>query len=152
MRGKGIIPAKEHCVFFHPNLIRKNNVQPDTARGATLEMITGPWIILSFTNPRTNKAGYVIFYRRRGESSPEFLYIIDYLMYYQLLDANTEVYLRMLDPALNAPAMFDKAVQEYVQECENSAEIEKLLRAISYSSISNIHTKFSVIEIGMDNV
>jgi hypothetical protein len=48
MRGKELIPAREYCRFFYPNLVRKNNLQPEHARAATLEMLTGPWIVLSF--------------------------------------------------------------------------------------------------------
>jgi hypothetical protein len=38
MRGKGILPARQHCRFYYPNLVRRNNVQPEHARAATLEM------------------------------------------------------------------------------------------------------------------
>jgi len=151
MRGKGIIPAREHCRFFYPNLVRRNNVQPDKSRAATLEMLTGPWIVLSYADPQEARDGYVIFYRGSGDSVPEFLYFIDYLMYYQVLQANTDVYLRTLQTALNAPALFEKAVQEYTEQCENSEEIRERLGAINYAQINDIHTQFSQIEIGMDN-
>jgi hypothetical protein len=150
MRGKGILPARQHCRFYYPNLVRRNNVQPEHARAATLEMLTGPWIILFYSDPDTKRDGFVIFYRRSGDSVPEFLYFIDYLMCYQVLQANTEVYLRTLDTALNAPALFDKAVSEYTEQCDNSAEILARLKAIKYAQINDIHTQFSQIELGMD--
>jgi hypothetical protein len=151
MRGKGLIPALEHCRYFYPNLVRKNNIQPEHARAATLEMLTGPWIVLSFANPSNNRNGYVIFYRRKGESVPEFLYFIDYLMSNQLLQANTDVFIRTLQPDANAPIMFNKAVQEYIEECDNSKDISELLKTITYSQMKDIVTSFSDIEIGLDN-
>jgi hypothetical protein len=151
MRGKGLIPTQEHCRFFYPNLVRRNNIQPEHARAATLEMLTGPWIVLSYLHPKTNRNGYAIFYRRIGDSVPEFLYFIDYLMYYQLLQANTDVYIRTLETDLNAPAIFQRAVHEYTEQCENSEEIRERLKAITYAQMNDIHTQFSEIEIGMDN-
>jgi hypothetical protein len=130
MRGRELIPAREQCRFFYPNLVRRNNIQPDHARAATLEMLTGPWIVLSYMHPKTNRNGYVIFYRRKGDSVPDFLYFIDYLMYYQLLQADTEVYIRTLETDLNAAAIFEKTVHEYVEQCENSYEIRGRLRAV----------------------
>ena len=103
------------------------------------------------SHPKTNRNGYAIFYRRIGDSVPEFLYFIDYLMYYQLLQANTDVYIRTLETDLNAPAIFQKAVHEYTEQCENSAEIRERLKAITYAQMNDIHTQFSEIEIGMDN-
>ncbi len=151
MRGKGLIPAQENCRFFYPNLVRRNNIQPDRARAATLEMLTGPWIVLCYLDPKTNRSGYVIFYRRKGDSVPEFLYFIDYLMYYQLLQSNTEVFIRTLETDPNASVLFQKAVHEYTEQCENSTEIRERLKAVTYAQINDIHTSFSEIEIGMDN-
>jgi hypothetical protein len=151
MRGKGVVPSREHCRFFYPNLVRKNNVQPDHARAATLEVLTGPWIVLTYTHPKTNRQGYAIFYRNKGDSVPEFLYLIDYLMSYQVLNENTDIHLRTLETDLNASAFFQKAIQEYTEQCDDSAEILELLRAITYAQINDIHTQFSEIEIGMDN-
>lgn len=151
MRGKEIVPSRDHCRYFYPNLVRKNNVQPENARAATLEVLSSPWVVLTFTHPKTNRQGYVIFYRRRGESAPEFLYLIDYLMSYQVINDNTDIYIRTLDPDPTAPASFQKAVQEYTEQCEDSVEILQMLKTISYSQINDIHTQFSEIEIGMDN-
>jgi hypothetical protein len=72
-------------------------------------------------------------------------------MSYQVINDNTDIYIRTLDPDPTAPASFQKAVQEYTEQCEDSVEILQMLKTISYSQINDIHTQFSEIEIGMDN-
>jgi len=51
MRGKKELPDQEHCHFYYPHLVRKKNVQLEQAKAATLEMLTSPWIMLSYINP-----------------------------------------------------------------------------------------------------
>jgi hypothetical protein len=152
MRGKGVLPAAAACKFFYPHLSRKKNVQLADARAATLEMLTSPWVILSYEHPANpGHNGYVIFYRGKGESVEEFLYLIDYLMHYQVIVAHSEVRIKTLFADREAPAVFRKAMDEYVYECDGSTDIRNRLAAIDYSEIRDIHTRFSEIEIGMNN-
>jgi hypothetical protein len=152
MRGKGDLPARNYCRFYYPHLIRRKNVQIEKARAATLEMLTGPWVFLSYLNPRkAHQKEYVIFYRRKGGTAQEFLYLIDYLMHYQVLVEPTKVLIKILDPDLMAPAVFKKALEQYLEECEESVEIKERLETIEYSSITQVQTKFYEIEIGMNN-
>ena len=149
--GTGEIPAREHCKFYYPHLVRKKNVQLDAAKAATLEMLTAPWIVLSYTNPDSqNRKGYVVFLRKRGGSTEEFLYLIDYLMHYQILVEGTDVSIRALDPNPNAAAFFDKAKSQYIDEVQGGADLEKRLNLIKFGQINDVRTKFSDIELGMD--
>lgn len=149
--GKCELPGREHCQFNYPHLVRKKHVQLKGAKAATLETLTAPWIILTYTNPKKqNRKGYVVFSRRRGKSVDEFLYLIDYLMHYQILVEDTDLYIRMLDPDPNASAFFDKAKSQYVEEVEGGVEIKNCLNSIVYGQINNVRTKFSEIELGME--
>jgi hypothetical protein len=152
MRGDGILPPKEHCKFFYPHLVRRKNVQPEHARAATLEMLTSPWVILSYTDPqKQNSKGFIIFYKRSGMSVDEFLYLIDYLMHYQMLTEDTKVFIKILDPDTNAAALFRKATDQYKEEYEGGIEIKNKLDAIEFEQINNVRTKFSELELGMRN-
>ena len=46
-------------------------------------MLTGAWITLAYDAIEERKPGIVVFYARKGETTEEFLYLIDYLMHYQ---------------------------------------------------------------------
>jgi hypothetical protein len=152
MRGKGILPPQEHCQFSYPNLVRKVNVQPDKARAATLEMLTAPWITLEYLKPAATKPkGYVVFFRGRGESTDEFLYLVDHLLHYQVVNPEIEVQVKLLDAHPMAPALFDKALDQYVDECEGGDDLKARLHGIEFSTIGQVKTRFSDKEIGMRN-
>lgn len=151
--GAGVLPNREYCKFFYPHLVRRKNVQLEHAKAGTLEMLTAPWIILSYIDPKKqNRKGFVIFYRKRGESVEEFLYLIDCLMHYQVLVDDTDVYVKTLDPHPNAAAFFGKAKDQYVDEYEGGTEIRNRLNAIQFAQINDVRTKFSELELGMQNV
>jgi hypothetical protein len=154
MRGKEEVPRPEHCRFFYPHLFQKKMLQLERAKAATLEMLTAPWIILSYTNPNANnRRGFIIFYRRRGESVEEFLYLIDYLMLYQILDYDTDIHIKTLDTDINAPAFFGKAIHQYIDDVGGEkTDIKSKLDSIDYSQIKHVQMTFSEIEIGMENV
>jgi len=149
LRGStGIVPDRDHCKFHYPHLVRKKNVQPENARGATLEMLSAPWIILSYINPKNNnKKGFVVFMRKRGQTVDEFLYLIEYLMHYQVTTGNTEVTIRLLDPHLNSSANFSKAKDQYVSEYEGGEEIKKILDSIDLGKLEHVRTSFCELEL-----
>jgi len=150
--GVGELPDREHCKFFFPHLVRRKNVQPEHAKACTLEMMSAPWIILSYTNPKKqNRKGFVVFCRKRGTSVAEYLYLIDYLMHYQVLVEDTDVFIRTLDADSMAAAYFTKAKDQYVEEYGGGTEIKSLLDAIQFGQINDVRTKFSELELGMDN-
>jgi hypothetical protein len=151
MRGERQLPDDEFCRFHYPELVRRKNVQRLQARAATLEMLTGPWITLEYGQRGTAQFGYVIFYRRRGESIEEFLYVLDYLMHYQMVDEGITIKLRLLDPDPNAPAHFRRAINEYVDAYDGGEAMAELLNKIEYSSITNVVSQFSLIELGMSH-
>jgi hypothetical protein len=150
--GNGELPDREHCRYFYPHLVRRKNIQLDNAKASTLEMLTAPWIILSYVDPKKqNRKGFVVFYRRDGSSTEEFLYLIDYLMHYQVIVKDTDIYIKTLNAHSNAAAFFAKAKDRYVDECEGGKDIKDHLDSIKFSQINDVRTKFSDLEIGMDN-
>lgn len=152
LRGKGTLPLAPKCRFFYPHLTRRPNVQLKEARAATLEMLTAPWIILEYEVPNTErKLGYLVFYRRQGEETSEFLYLIDYLKHYQILRENVSITIKTYETAANAHSSFDKAVQQYVDECGGpETDLAKLLIAIRYEKMTQMTSVFSDIELGME--
>lgn len=149
--GAAELPGREHCRYFYPHLVRRKNVQLEHARACTLEMLTAPWIILAYTNPKNqNHKGFVIFYRQRGSSVEEFLYLIDYLMHYQVLVDDTDVFLKTLDAHPSAAAYFGKAKDQYVEEYDGGADIRDRLNSIQFMQINNVRTSFSELQLGME--
>ena len=154
MRGKKQLPEAGDCSYKYPELMRRKNVQPSLARAATVEMLTGPWILLEHgpipaaMNVAASTGGIVVFYKGKGENTEEFLYLIDSLMSYQMIKPNVRIRIRLLDAADHAQKNFRHAQDEYIKLYGGGTEIETLLRAIEFGSIANVHTSFSTEDIG----
>ena len=149
MRGSGELPPEPSCYFAYPHLVRKKKVQVELARAATLEMLTGPWITLGYQAFNSRNPGFVVFYRGRGEAAEEFLYLIDYLMHYQMVKVGVDIRIRTLEPDAASASIFERAIVEYIDNCGGGEEIATLLKTIDYRQLNSVHRSFSQIEVGM---
>jgi hypothetical protein len=109
MRGTKELPDDTFCRFEYPHLVRKKKVQVELAKAATLEMLTGPWITLAYDAVEDRRPGVVVFYARRGDTTEEFLYLIDYLMHYQMVHPGVDIRIKSLEPDPSSAALFEKA-------------------------------------------
>ena len=151
LRGLGRLPISEDkCSFFYPDLVRRKKVQP-SARAATLELLTGPWIILSYKTESADPAGYIVYFRGRGKHTEEFLYPLDHLLHYQMVAVDRKINIRLFDADPNAPAYFKRAVDEYTENYEgDNSELATLLRSIEFDVIPQVRSQFSEVKIGMN--
>lgn len=146
--GAGLLPDRSHCKFFYPHLVRKKNVQMEQAKASTLDMLTAPWIILSYTNPKNNnKKGFVVFMKKRGDTTDEFLYLLEYLMHYQVITGDSDVTIRLLDPHSNSSANFSKAKDQYISNFSGGEEIRQILDNIDIAKLEHVRTSFCEAEL-----
>jgi hypothetical protein len=147
--SKHVLPHEDHWSFFYPDLVRRKKVQV-FARAATLEMLTGPWIILSYPPHAEHSAGFVVYFRGPGKHAEEFLYLLDHLMHYQMVKQGIAIEIRTLDADENAPAQFKRAVDEYIENYDGqNSDLATLLRSISFEPMPQIKSQFSTVKIGM---
>ncbi|HYG91870.1 MAG TPA: hypothetical protein VD978_37105 [Azospirillum sp.] len=155
MRGKKKpeIPSQELCSYFYPQPVRRANVQSVSAKAASLEMLTSPIIMMQYRmSPSSAHRGIVLFYSRKGETPEEFMYLIDLLRKYNLLDQYTSITVKTLNASSNAPPNFEKAQQQYVERLpggDKNAELSGFVKDIKYESMSKVKTTFSTVELGM---
>jgi hypothetical protein len=152
MRGKRTpdLPSPEYCSYYHPQLVRKANLQIKKAKGATLETLTSPIIILEARDPKGGaQRRIVVFYSRKGEVSAEFIYLIDILRKYELLDERTQVTIKTLNASPNSSPTFQKSQQQYIEGLAGySTDLSEYVLAIKYDPISEIKTTYSSIDLG----
>lgn len=150
--GANSLPLAQHCRFFFPQLASRANLQTESATAATLEMLTSPWVILEHRAPN-EKPGLVIFYKRDGKTSDEFMYLLDYLRQHGVFDEDRIIRVRTFDADKTSPANFQKALQRYIEQMsdgEGENDLGRRIEAIDFSNIPQIRSTFSTIEIGMD--
>lgn len=152
--GAAALPAAEHCKYFYPQLDGRANLQPDKARAATLEMLTSPWIVLEYRHgPGHSQRGFVVYYRRSGESEEEFMYLLDFLRHYQVLGDGTRVDIRSLDGDAAAASRFQKAKHRYIESLGGGGqgiELAKQVNEIKFSRMPQVRADFSTEDLGMD--
>jgi hypothetical protein len=151
MRGNKDLPDEEYCRFEYPHLVRKKKVQVELAKAATIDMLTGPWITLGYDAALGKPPGILVFYRGKGASTEEFLYLIDYLMHYQMVRTGLTIKVRTLEPDSNAAAFFERAILECTDKYQGGEEIAAILRGIEYKQINHVHRSFSQLEVGMNH-
>ena len=152
--GPNALPAAQHCKFFYPQLDGRANLQPEKARAATLEMLTSPWVVFEYRHgPGMAQRGVIVYYRRSGETEEEFMYLLDFLRHYQVLEDATKVEVRSLESDAAAAARFQKAQQRYVEALGDNGHATELavkVSAIKYNKMTQVITDFSPIDLGMD--
>ena len=150
--GSDKLPTAEHCRYFFPQLASRANLQAESARAATLEMLTSSWIVLEHEAPGARR-GIVVFYKREGKTTDEFMYLLDYLRQHDLLDDAIDIRIKAFEPDKKCSANFQKASQKYIEEMSDGDGVNDLARyiqAIDFSVVTQVKSTFSTVEIGMD--
>ncbi|TPJ17888.1 hypothetical protein FJW04_10210 [Mesorhizobium sp. B2-7-3] len=157
MRGRsGLekLPSREACSFFYPQTVRRAQVRGKQRCAATLEMLTGPWVILQHEGDQNRKEGLVVFYRPPGETVDEFLYLLDYLRQHGLLDQKYSIAIRAIDRTGVAQNNFQKAQQYYIEAMgatyQGDGSLSDAINDVKFSSMHNLTSTFSEVEIGME--
>ena len=154
--GGAPLPDPAHCRYFYPQLVRRKNLELEHAKAATLEMLTSQLIILEYDRTgHPEHKGLVLFYRGKGESADEFTYLFDYLRSLQLLKEGVDIEMKLLDASPVAQPMFQKAQQVYIDglsDASTGSPLAERVKQIQYKRMSQVLTRFSDIELGMDYV
>lgn len=149
LRGDNILPKKEDYYFYYPELFQKKLVH-DRNVAATMEVLCGPWQIIRYARPEGGD-GLIAYFRSSGSTVEEFLYFIDFLFHYQLVQNIADIQLRIPYADQAAISNFERAKLKYVAVSGADGDISERLIKIKCSSIANVFTYYSKIEIGMRN-
>lgn len=148
------IPRDSKLSFFYPQLVRRANIQEESAEAATLETLTSPYIVMQCLSSDHISRHYYVFYSRKGESPREFMYLIDVFRKHGLLGHHKKVTVKTLQPSEHAYPNFEKAKQQYIEGVVGpgkTSELSEQVSNINYHEISNIKTVFSSINLGMSD-
>ncbi|WP_216907972.1 hypothetical protein [Synechococcus sp. CCY 0621] len=143
--------SSEDLEFFYPDLVRVKARKSEN-RAATLEMLLSPYQIVRYQMPngRSIETKYTVYYRGPGADFREFIYLIDGLFRFQILQHADEVTVCIARPDKEAAAQFSQAVDTYVsQQFHGVKEMRQRLEIIKYRALSGIVPQFSEVEIGM---
>jgi hypothetical protein len=143
--------------FVYPDqTLWKRRITDDKRVGATIELLTSPYFILRHEGTRDDKGeaiaqrGSVVYYARNGDTVEEFVYLLDSLLRYQLVNSKEEVRIRVFcrDPSNNLQPNFAKAKQAYCNEWGFHEDREQEIDAIKLERINRLSPNYTADEIG----
>ncbi len=145
--------------FFYPDLtLWKRARAEDERNAATIETLLSPYFILrhdkivseSDKSMVVQRAGSLVYYSRAGETVDEFVYLIDSLSRYQLVNANEQIRIRLFGKNRSPQFKnnFEKAKKRYCAEWRFEDGRESEVMAITIDAISQIAPNYSPDEIG----
>lgn len=147
-RGQKKVPDQEDCKFFYPDLIQVR-ARSQAGDAASLEMLTGPFQILKYAHPTEGPDNYLFYYRGKGDSTDEFMYIIDYFFRYQLLSEKAKIQLLLPFGVQDSPATFRRAANDYVDRLHGLAQIRDRLAQVTCTTVTKVVERWSEAQLGM---
>lgn len=149
-KTKKVNPISDYS-FFYPDLDDKKIFGSTWKKSATVEMLTGPWVILQTRNDNASmKSIFIIYYRNEGSSSEEFVYLIDYLFNYQLITDDAQIIIRGVETATNCASNFESAKKEYCSRYHLEDDFSARVNNIIFESVNRYIARFEPIEVGME--
>lgn len=143
--------------FFYPDLILWKRHSPDDQRiGATIEMLMAPYFILTHaavqneSGVEVQRPGSLVYYARPGETVEEFVYLLDCLSRYQLINSKEQIRIRSSHPERSSMMKnnFDKAKRKYCQMWGFDGDRELEVMSISIDGIQQTVPNYVPEEIG----
>lgn len=124
--SKKELPDEDNFCFYHPNqMLQKNHFDSHYNEPATLEVISAPWIIIKHEKSKKSKSGYLIYYTREGDTVDEFIYFIDALSYYQIINNKEKVRIKLTKKNNMAALNLRTAIEGHLKDlgyCEEKSE------------------------------
>ena len=133
--------------FYYPQLTFHKVLVSDKYLPATIDLIASPFMIIkhgdvitynskgeSTTNYRD---GFVVYYNRSGDSDIEFLYLLDTLSKYQILDGKNRIRIRLTHPrkCSSAKSNFRRAIEKYAHDWGYDEDGIIILESIDFYSV-----------------
>jgi hypothetical protein len=151
LRMKGLKELPEEFTFYYPDLVLSRRHTEDS-QAATIESLTGPFLVIKHGDCPENKRGYVVYYNRQGNSVEEFMYLIDCLSRFQLLESDQALRIRCVSEgtASDVKSRFENAVARYAKLWGFEPSREKILSAISIDRVTTATPNYEPGDFGWD--
>jgi hypothetical protein len=150
IRLKGEDELPKEYTFYYPDLVMSRRQGDIWGKAATIESITGPYIIIKHKALENYPAGYLIYYNRPGASPEELVYFLDTLSRYQMLESGIKIRIRLTssDVSDDLKSIFQTAKKKYVKAWGFDPAREAILNEIEIDRITNVTSTYNPGEMG----
>lgn len=150
IRLKGEEELPKHYSFYYPDMVMSRRQGDVWAQPATIETLTGPYIIIKHQATEKQRAGYLIYYNAPASCPEEFEYFLDSLSRYQMLESDERILVRVTHP--DAPGdmktIFHTAKKKYVKAWGFDPAREAILNQIDIERITNVTSTYNPGDMG----
>ena len=148
LKDSNDLPQK--YTFYYPDLVLWRRNRDVWSQPATIESLTGPYLIIRHEATNDIKAGYLIYYNRPGDSVEEFEYFLDSLSRYQLLDSEIAIRVRVtaLKPNEELRSIFQMAKKKYAKAWGFDPKRETILDRITIDEITSVTNTYNPGNMG----
>jgi hypothetical protein len=136
--------------FYYPDLVMWRRLGDVWDQPATIESLTGPYLIIKHEATKTVEAGYLIYYNQPGASVEEFEYFIDSLSRFQMLDSAVKIRIRVTaqNPDKNLRSIFHAAKKKYAKAWGFDPHREEILNRIEIDQITSVTSTYNPGKMG----
>ncbi len=136
--------------FFYPDLVMSRRQGDVWGQAATIESLTGPYIIIKHGPADQHDAGYVIYYNRPGESPEEFEYFLDSLSRYQMLESSEKIRIRVTSGDIidDLKSVFQSAKKKYAKAWGFDPAREAILDQIEIDRVTSVTSTYNPGDMG----
>lgn len=148
LRVEGELP--DDYTFYYPDLVMSRRQGDVWGQPATVESLTGPYIIIKHRSVDTYGRGYVIYYNRPGNCPEEFEYFLDSLSRYQMLESGEKIRVRITngDAIDDLKSVFQMAKKKYAKAWGFDPAREAILDQIEIDRITSVTSTYNPGDMG----
>jgi hypothetical protein len=157
-------PKKDYS-FYYPELTFHKVLSSEKYLPATIELLASPFMIIKHDavyeydrvegkELKTYDEGYIVYYNRPANDDNEFLYLLDLLSKYQILNSKNKIRIRVpqTSASSSAQSFFQKALKKYVHEWGYDDYLEnQLSQNVELSLIPHCREFYTSENIGWKN-
>jgi len=150
IRLKGEEGLPKEYTYYYPDLVMCRRQGDVWNQPATVESLTGPYIIIKHGRTDTCGTGYLIYYNRPGESPEEFEYFLDSLSRYQMLESGEKIRIRVTncDAIDDLKSVFQTAKKKYAKAWGFDPAREAILDQIEIDRITSVTSTYNHADMG----
>lgn len=155
---------RHRYTFLYPEMVLHKPSGDYWSRPATMELIAAPYMIIHHgavhagsidgERSQTHNEGYIIYYRRSGESEFEFMYLFDALSRFQLLkgDKDLKIRIRVIcrNSSANLRSNYMSAIASYVRDWNEDEHRRAILERIELEIVTMAVHNYKAEQIGCD--
>lgn len=142
--------------FFYPDLtLWKRHTADDQRVGATIEMLLSPYFILKHPaivedGDTVLKPGSVVYYSRAGDTVDEFVYLLDSLSRYQLVNSREQIRVVAFrrERSSELKNNFEKAKYRYCKMWGFEGDRQVEIQSITIDALTQIAPNYFPDDIG----